>query len=415
MTDLRELLRQAAQRPAPASPLVADELFAAGRRRHRRRRVTAGSAAAFLAVAAALTVTGTLTAKPGHDGSAADDGVSAVRQQPRPGVSGPGAIIQWAGATDADHLYLAYLHCDRLACHKGSFDLVGSDDGGHTWSDRASGLAADGWRVVGPGTVLAMRESTIEHPLVSVDGGRTWSGLTVVPATKMVPDGGTLICHSASTQAPCRLFAVDPGAGLLAPLSGQPALTLQPSSSIVDAVGRLWVSGTDRASVRPAVAVSLDRGRTWSAHVFTGLPACATPSCDAPALATADGRTVYATMSDTAGQRRVVYRSDDGRAWSRVDAGDVPYGRGAGWSFVASDGSHIICVLGRRGQRVDRCDFRAAKGGAGYRRIELPGLPAAVGEVRRTPDGWYYTVSYAPTYALFGSSDGLHWSRIAGG
>lgn len=415
MTDLNELLRQAAEEPAPASPLAAGELFAAGRRRHRRRRrmmVGGALAATVLAIAGALGATSTFTAQPRPE-LPADRGTSVVRQEPRPGVNGPGAIIQWAGAADAEHIYLAYLHCAGTPCRKDSFDLVGSDDGGRTWSDRVTGLAADDWQVVGPGTLLATRQSTMKPPLVSVDGGRTWSGLAAGSATDVVPDGGALICQTPQHQAPCRLYAVDPGAGRLAPLSAQPTLKFDPSASIVDAGGRLWVAGTARASGRPAVAISVDRGRTWSPHVFDELPACTTQSCAAPTLATADGRTVYVTVPDPAGRERIVYRSNDDGSWSRLDTGDIPYGQGRGWSFVAADGSHVICALGPRGQDIDECEF--AKGGDGYQRTNLDGLPAPVGHVDRTPDGWYYAVSYLPTSSLYGSRDGLHWSLLVGG
>jgi hypothetical protein len=419
MTDLPELLEQVAEGPAPASRLTADELFTSGRRRLRRRRwiaVGGATAAVVVATVAALSATSVLTARPRQATPPADRGTSVVRQEPRPGVSGAGAIIQWVGAADAGHVYLAYIHCEHSSCRKGSFDLVGSDNGGHTWSDRTTGLAADGWQVVGPETVLATRESTRELPLVSSDGGRSWSDSAVRSPTKVVPDGGAVICHSTDGHAPCRLYAVDPRAGWLAPLSAQPTLKFdQSTSSIVDVGVRLWVTGTDRASGRPAVAVSLDRGRTWSAHVFAELAACRAASCSAPALATADGKTVYVMVADPAGHRRLVYRSSDGRSWSRLDAGNVPYGRGMNRSFVASDGSHVICVLGQRGQDVDECQFLAAKRGAGYRPTELDGLPAAAGDVGRTPDGWYYAVSYAPTSTLYGSRDGLHWSPLAGG
>jgi photosystem II stability/assembly factor-like uncharacterized protein len=416
MTDLHELLQQAAEGPAPASPLAADELFAEGRRRHRRRRrmVVGGAiAAAVLATVGTLTATSTLTALPRQEEPPADRGPSVVRQEPRPGVSGPGAIIQWAGAADAEHVYLAYIHCGGSPCRKDSFDLVGSDDGGHTWSDRTTGLAVTDWRVIGPGTLLATRRSTMEL-LTSVDGGRTWSELATRSSVKAVPDGGELICRFANGDSPCRLHAVDPRAGWLAPLSTQQPLRLDQFTSIVDVGGRLWLTGTNRATGRPAVAVSVDRGRTWSTHAFTEPQACSS-ACGAPSLATADGKTVYVMIGDTAMLQRFVYRSNDGQSWSRLDTGNVPYGREPGWSFVASDGSHVICAIGQRGQDVDECQFRAARDGTGYQRAELDGLPTPVHQVERAPDGWFYAVSYAPTSALYGSRDGLHWSRVAGG
>jgi len=267
--------------------------------------------------------------------------------------------------------------------------------------------------VVGPQALLATKSTS--ELRVSAYGGRVWTGLSMRGSTNAVPDDGALACYAADWQESCHLYAVNPVAGWFSPLSAEPAFKLDSTSSIVDAGGRFWVTGTDRASGRPAVAVSADRGRTWSPHVFDELAPCTGSNCSDPTLATADGRTVYVMVRDPAGQQPIVFRSDGGRSWSRLDTGNVPHGRVAGWSFVTADGSHVICALGERGRDVDECQFWAARGGAGYQPIELHGLPTAVADVQRAPVGWYYAVSYAPTSALYGSTDGLHWSRIAGG
>jgi hypothetical protein len=413
MTDLRRLLDEVADGPAPPTRLVADEMYDAGRRRHRRRRraLVGGVAAVTLAAVAALgTTTAVLTDGPRRGGPPADRGAS-VQGEPRPGVSGTGAIIQWAGAADAGHVYLAYLHCPGSPCRKDSFDLVGTADGGHTWSPRST-LAATGWQILGPEALFVTTDgSTVRH-LVTVDGGRSWSELKRGPALPGIPRDAAVTCVPADRQGSCTLFAVEPVAGRFGPLATQPSLMLDETSSIVDVGGRLWVTGHDRATGRPAVAVSADRGHTWSPKVFAELATCTAQRCDAPELATAGGRTAYLTVTDRAHAERVVYRTDGGGGWTRLDTAGIPSGRAAGWSFVAADGSHVICELGGRGAGVDRCQFWAATGMAGYRQVELAGLLSTVDQVRRTPDGWYYAVSYAGTSTLYGSRDGWRWSPV---
>jgi hypothetical protein len=417
MIDLRELLKQAADGPAPPSPLAAGEVYSAGRRQfRRRRRIVMGGAVAALALAViAATATTVVTARPGPAELPADRGTSAVRQSPRPGVTGAGAIIQWAGAADAKHLYLVYLNCGGQSCPKDAYDLVGSDDGGDTWSTRATGMAAHDWRVVGPHTLLATAYAPTVHPVVSMDGGRSWSDLVRAAPRATVASGGMVICWPADGRAPCRLYAVDLTAGWFALLAAQPSVKPSETASIDDVGGRLWVTGVDPVTGRPAVAVSSDRGRTWSTKVFVDLTDCAAQRCGAPELATADGSTVYVMAADSVSQKRIVYRRTEDGIWQRLNTTNLPYGRGLGWSFVASDGSHVLCDMGesRPGDLdVDQCQFWASKDAATYQRVQLAGLPTAVQDVRRAPDGWFYTFSYAPTSTLYGSPDGWHWSPV---
>ena len=189
-------------------------------------------------------------------------------------------------------------------------------------------------------------------------------------AVPQVPAGGTVLCWPPARDERCALFAVDVAARTMARLPTEPAFD---DLTVQDVGGRLWVSGTDRARGTPAVAMSVDRGRTWIPHV---LDPCKAQRCAPPELATADGRTVYATLHD--GRRWVVHRGTDNADWRRVDGGQLPDGEAPGWSFVAADGTHVVCVplaeqrpvLGTRHRRnLPAGDARRA---AGPRR---PGRP----------------------------------------
>jgi hypothetical protein len=82
MTDLRELLKQVADGPAPPSRLSASEVFAAGRRRRWSRRVTLGGVAA--AVALAATAAGTAVVPAGSSGPPVQLNVVYAMQPSRP-------------------------------------------------------------------------------------------------------------------------------------------------------------------------------------------------------------------------------------------------------------------------------------------------------------------------------------------
>jgi hypothetical protein len=412
--DLRELLGELADGPAPASTAGAERAFAAGRRRHhRRRRIVAGAASA-LAVAALLGA-GTVAAgwlrpddRPPATGGPTGDA------DPRPGVASPGDRIQWAFATDATHLYLVYIDCSGTPCRKESFDLVGSDDGGRTWATRARGLPLTDWSLPGAGPLVGT-DKTTGADVVGLDGGRTWVELAAGtgPVTAL-PAGAAAACRALGNAPACTLVALDPAARRRMPLATQPPLLLEAGTEVLDVAGALWVTGRDPATGRPAAAVSADRGSTWSAHTFAAPAGCTPSRCDPPGLATADGLTVYATVQDTATRQRAVFRRAAAGGWQPVDATAVPAGGPERqWSYVARDGRHVICETADRGREVSECRFWAAPAaGGGYRQVTLDGLPGTVGPVRRAADGWYYTVSHGKESVLYGSADGLRWSAI---
>lgn len=127
--------------------------------------------------------------------------------------------------------------------------------------------------VLAPSTLLLInsRGRWITH-----NGGRHWQ--RAAPATtgivaESVPAGGqaTLGCVPTIRPGGCdafRVTATDPDTGADAPLRHQPGLRHPLIAAAPAGDGSLWVSGTDRAG-RAAVAVSIDRGRSW---ITTSLP-----------------------------------------------------------------------------------------------------------------------------------------------
>ncbi|NBE85211.1 beta propeller repeat protein [Micromonospora rubida] len=421
MTELRDLFEAAANSAPPPSRLVADELYAAGRRRRRRQT------AANFAVAVALVMTaGTgIAAMVSQERSVR--GETGVGRQSVPGVLPHGGErIRWAGAADARHLYLSMSTQPRCAtgpCVKTVVQLVGSDDGGRTWSDRGGPIDAASFEVLGPSRLLAVVLHGSQRTLqTSTDGGRTWHMLDRVPPVAAVPTGSIAMCWPEPNKAasPCRMHALDPGSHRIAPLTNQPALTLSDDVRVEESAGRLWASGIDPPTGRPGVAVSRDAGGTWSTHVFADAPSCARDRCLAPYLATGDGATGYSVV--VGAQHRAVYRyvddgSQDGGSWQRVSGADsVPADQSRSpQSFVTSDGTHVLFEsVPQRDRDLDGYRWWAAGSDGTYEAVEPDGLPATVYPIRRTSDGWFYTTSYDDE-VLYGSTDGWHWSPVARG
>ncbi|MGN9909744.1 hypothetical protein ACTMTJ_19545 [Phytohabitans sp. LJ34] len=402
MTELRELFEEAVGAPPP-SHLTAGDVYKTGRRRHRVR--TALAAACAAAVAGVLLAGGGLLL-PGRSGQ----DLPAGDPPTPPAVSG--TPVQWAGAADATHLYLARMGCatPSTSCPKTISQLYGSGDGGRTWTRRGAPLQAPRLAVVGPQTLLASVFTGRAQTLTaSTDGARTWHRLREGAAVDAVPGGSLAVCWAPSGES-CTLWSVDPAGGRFAPLRVQPALVADPADLVPAGAGdRIWVRGTDPATGRPAVAVSADAGHSWSVQVFADAPACRSEGCRPPYLAT-DGATAYAVVAGASA--RAVYRhtTEDGR-WTRMSAVDaVPAGRldAGDRSFVAADGTHVLCETVTLPDGRDGCRFWAGRDGA-YQTVEPTGLPATVYPFHRAADGSLYTFSYT-TDRIYLSADGWTWS-----
>ncbi|MBX6751762.1 MAG: exo-alpha-sialidase, partial [Micromonosporaceae bacterium] len=319
---------------------------------------------------------------------------------PRPGVTGDGAVIQWIGAPDATHIYLAYASCVP-SCLTARYDLVGSDDGGRTWSTRAIGLEIVPLQVLPSGTLLGILVSEPTY-VSSTDGGRTWHPLIQRPGSAAaVPPGGGLIC--GPRDGSCGLLTVDArGENLVQLANHPPGFVTYDVLEVVDS--RVWMIGVDTLARRPAVATSVDGGATWSVHPLTDRPACDRGSCVMPNVDVNAQGTAVAMFVDRPESIEVFRSVGDG--WTRLDTSALA--GPASWSYVAADGTHIVQTTDGGRPRF----WAVAPTADRYTQLELAGLPSSVSSVRLEPDGRYYTALTENASQLFRSTDGFVWSAV---
>jgi len=423
MNGLRELFDDLVAEPAPSTVMSADEVYDAGRRRRRARR-SIGTAA--VAVAAVL-LAGLLVRLPLIAPGGADDA----------------ADVSWAMAGDPAHLYLVRSDCRQPTCQEGLFV---SSDRGANWQRQSTIGRTFPVEVLGPRILLrylgpstpAPGSETTPNVTISFDGGATWEPVRVgTDPIEVVPAGGALVCASSlfvSTNAiPCELHAVDPQTRLVRRLVHQPPLAgVVLSTSPPDA--GLWVSGYDAASLKPAVAVSHDAGRSWTTRDFTDLPKVPVEPEGwvgqryLPDVVSADGRIAYAAFTrgdwpdplygkgstgpgplDPLGGERVMRTVDGGLTWHETDPGrTIPassVGVARGLSYVTRDGGHALVYYGtiRSGLVI-----LLSADGSRYAPTSLPGLPED-GCTRLFNGGLYVAYNADGVYL---SDDGITWSAV---
>jgi hypothetical protein len=118
------------------------------------------------------------------------------------------------------------------------------------------------------------------------------------------------------------LAALDPATGQLRPLAAQPAGdgTLEvanPPALRPAADGSLWVTTRSSDEQSTAVAISRDRGASWSRSPLG-------PGAGG-AVATYDGKVAYAVGTTELGSKFIVLHRtvDSGRSWQRISAAEV--------------------------------------------------------------------------------------------
>jgi hypothetical protein len=414
MTKLRTRFEDLAGTSGPPTRLSADAVYIAAHRR-RRRRQTTWTATGVLAGALALGV-----------------GLQMLRpapEAPQPAQPTGGPVVSVA-ATDAQHLYAGVRTCPDDGC---KIQLIGSDDGGRTWTVRQDDFGDGQVDAPAPGVLVHTTESEGDPSArtgpkivytyhVSTDGGRTWRDLQAVgEAVAAVPANGWVQCSQTTLEQACQLLAADPATGRLAPLAGQPPLSIGLTAAAPGSPGT-WITGQALTTdFRVAVALSHDRGRTWSLRTFG--PA----SEENVAVSTVDGMTAYVVVSrvqsatepaaTAAGNTLEVLRTTDGgQTWASTDSGrSLPSVFGyiqQGDSYVSADGSHL--VLSRDNDRQQW--YVSNDSGATYR----AGTPAGLGDhltvsgmrppVQTTVPGVYLAFDDRAAYT---SADGLHWTRVA--
>ncbi|MEU3607918.1 sialidase family protein [Streptomyces sp. NPDC035033] len=218
------------------------------------------------------------------------------------------------------------------------------DPGAERWEQRVSplpelrgteGVSARLW-VLGPGRAL-IEDGGGEEPLrgwFTADGGRSWRGVDPRPAgrTPDIPVGAALVAECASDPgAPTescareRLAVISPRDGRRRELVAQPALGAHPRpAAVAEPDGSWWVSGGEPGTGRAVVAVSRDRGRSWSVSRLPSPGPTDPPSWYTSVVVGPDA--VYAAeVGELEGGEpvknplRALYRSGDGgRTWQRT-------------------------------------------------------------------------------------------------
>jgi hypothetical protein len=414
MTNLFQLFDEATT-TAPPSRLSVDDVFAAmqSRRRRRLRNTVAGVAAIATAVVSGIVWTANLTG-PGPDVSAA---------------AGP---VIWAGRGDADHLYLVRNTCgdDQTSTvsalpsaeagppERGCSELLASSDGGASWLSRGSTTYPP--TVLGARTLmrftgyLATEDPTLDARRameLSTDGGATWSPMPREgPPIDAVPPGGALA--DGFTR---ELTVFDPAQGRLRPLAHRPVLLRELGMPAVIGPGGIWVTGLNRQTGRPSVAVSHDGGATWIERelpvtavlpqptMFNGeIDPNASRGLGLQVIAR-DGLTAYATIliPGTMGSLHTFRTTDGGLSWQAV--ADRPTTPSYIYAWMAS-GGRIVASLPARKDDEPIQRYVTSTDGADYAPAAPPGLPALLEAI----DG---SIAYSDS-AVYVSDDGWSWREV---
>jgi hypothetical protein len=411
-----------------ARTVVRQPDFAAVQRRARRVRRRHAVASGAVTLIFALLVSGVAYAA----GLGGNGGGPVAGATPSAGADTEGGWprVTNAVATGSGSVYAVYQRCRE--CDP---QLYASVDVGATWQPRSLppaegapnaagrmgelvslGAATLAWRDVAiatfePGKGFVPWSASRPKLWITVDGARTWRTAVVdSDPVAAVPAGTRPVgCVLLGRDSPCRVYAVDPDTGRLAPLAHQPtgiSVDVQWAATVdVPIGGRLWVPGVEPATRKPVVAASPDGGRTWRTHVFTdGVPADRPDGPDAvvvqPAVAAGTEGVAYALITVGVDRLRPYHTTDGGATWQPVP-GDV-WSEDAG--FVTADGAHIIKGYGR---------FQASRDGRPYEPVTLPGYPSNLLDtyaITSRPAADRY-LSFAVSH-LYLSDDGWAWRRV---
>lgn len=426
--DLREMFDELATDREPPTRLSADNAYTAGRRRTRVRALTSAALAAA-AVAGAVVAVTTLVGPP--KGTPAPAGSSDAAP-----VGAKFNGVTWATAVDAKHLYAAVLRCpDNGQLGVCPRQLLGSDDGGRTWTVRSTTDVPGSAYFAGPNTLVAQGGGSLDASgfprknstqfIVTTDGGRHWHDITeaTTPVTS-VPSGGFAACgpetmatNGNTDRLSCTVYAVDPAARRAAPLANQPAVdSIDPSLTVTSLGGTkageaLWVTGWSGGGPGAglSVAVSQDAGRTWRTTAVD-------PSCVSRAeLWHSDGATAKVICPGHKDGTPHVFSTDDyGARWREMALpGPLPFVNATdeyGIRFTV-DGT----VLGLQFP-MDESGVRLwtlPDGSPSWVRIVTTGLAPYAQVIENTPDGGY--VAYSDSrdkFTFYRSSDLRTWTAV---
>jgi hypothetical protein len=400
----------------------------------------AGGVATLLVAGFGLSALGRTPA-----GDPAGTGPSTAQTQDGwPAETRDGSVISVA-ATDAEHLYAGVNTCtvDGAGARLCTARLIGSDDGGATWTVRQAAFGDGQISAPAPGVLLQNIETinddydgeaangpkAFHTRKVSTDGGRTWREIhqDTAPVSQVAADGWIeSICTSMES---CAIIAYNPATARSAPLSGVPAMDLVGPPALPSSAG-VWITGHELGTGRPLVTVSHDRGRTWTTHVFGPGEADFPDTSQMFGFAlpaSVDGTTAYSLVQvpkpigtvgagptpSRGGVTTLVYRTTDGgHTWQRADPGhtvpsDLEYFDGD--SYVAADGTHVVFAHGDPPQK-----WYTSGNGSAYRLVKPDGLSDRLTRSGLRPavlvvaPGVYLAFD---SNAVYRSADGLHWTR----
>lgn len=420
MTSLRERFDDAVASPSPPSLPSGEEVYAtAWRRRRVRNRLASAVVGGCTVVIVAVLVTaggrdrGTPTPAVSDAATAGPSALPTATANARPYFSD--GFVQEAVATDLNHLYAVQLRCASEDSSSCVGVLYGSDDGGHTWTERKRDNPYQ-LQDLAPGVIGAAFPSGRNAAWrFSTDGGRNWKDLKSSSGTiPAVPHGGWATCREDNQGvAQCAVYGVNVQTGAQKKLATQPPTIIPTGVNQAPAGAGLWVSGYVPQVNRVGVSVSRDDGRTWSTHVF-GQDEADYPqdiNNESVGIATVDGTTAYAVVSivtnNGQNQLRVYRTSDNGQTWQRTDPQHTPpwvqHGEN---SFVTADGTHVVQTV------VDNpAEWYAGTTGAYTKPAPMTGLEGIDDmrqPVRNVAPGAYIVFDRSAVYA---SPDGLHWNR----
>jgi hypothetical protein len=361
-------------------------------RRGRRRFIglVGGAVAAIVAGSAALIAGPALGPALGPDGRAPSE-------------------LEWVLAGDPDHLYATRPDCPA-SCS--TTTLLGSDDGGVTWSRRTT--PARSFRPsVGPGGAIYTEFQLDASPTewgsaVSRDGGWTWKSIVDDPAPwPDLPTDAKLIC--SATASGCALWAIDPLTGRSSPLPQQPEDSDFTRFATVGAV--IWLDGGGGAR---RTTVSRDGGHTWR----TESQPCP-GACDESLVVGTDGTTVYRVRLVDGDGDVIASSTDSGATWTSfglsgapTPAGADPSGQLAG---IVTPGGTLVVLRFAADGGVPQAWTLGPQDTQAYP-AQLVGLPVELAPTLASGLGGAPDIGYLikPTQGetVYRSLDGLTWRAV---
>ncbi|GAA4574507.1 hypothetical protein GCM10023176_41650 [Micromonospora coerulea] len=395
-----------------------EQVRARARRRRRTRIAAAVVAAAVVATGSGIAVAARPAEEPAPAPAFGPDRTPEFMPGPQPTLT-PGAgrevLTGRPAAGDLDHLYLRYHEC-RTGC---PVRFAATDDRGRSWRTGRLPVPDDAMvdlRAVGPRALAAWYASRSAPDsrsaawTTSTDGGATWRQVTVRRVAALPAGWRVLAQVPGPDHDP--LLAVDPATGEIAQLTKRSTLLNAAYADGLPASAGLWVSGwtgsRDGKGGRTvwtgsAVEVSRDGGRTWQRHEFPD-HLTATDDVGGAAVATYDGRTVYAVGRVTG--KLVIWRSaDGGTTWQRA-AGTTDVADRTIRAAVRPDG--VLLIQAGISAAEKPVMLASTDGGRTVRPTTLgPGADA------RPVPGGYVQTGWPESKGTWLSADGLTWSWVA--